>query len=78
MPIISVRFARGRTVEQKRSLAEAVTQAVVSSLDVQPEWVTVLIEEYERENSATGGMLHIDKFGSGFGQEGTSGGGDND
>jgi len=33
--------------------------------------VTVLIEEYERENWATGGELHADKFGPGFGKTGT-------
>lgn len=69
MPVVSVRIARGRSTEQKRSLVKAITDAVVSSIDVKPEWVTVLIEEYERENWATGGDLHSDKFGPGFGRE---------
>jgi 4-oxalocrotonate tautomerase len=31
----------------------------------------VLIQEYERENWATGGELHAHKFGPGFGKAGT-------
>jgi 4-oxalocrotonate tautomerase len=31
----------------------------------------VLIEEFDRENWATGGELHADKFGEGFGGKGT-------
>ena len=70
MPIVTVNIARGRTIDQKRSLVEAVTQAVVSTLDVKPEWVTVLIDEHERENWATGGILHSDKLGPGCGKQG--------
>lgn len=71
MPIVTIKLAKGRTVEQKRDLAKAVTDAVVSSIDVKPEWVTVLIEELERENWASGGQLHSDKFGNGFGKQGS-------
>jgi 4-oxalocrotonate tautomerase len=70
MPVITVRMARGRPLEAKRRMVEAVTRAVAETLDVKPEWVTVLIEEFDRENWATGGALHIDKFGPGFGNEG--------
>jgi len=71
MPIVTIKLAKGRTVEQKRDLAKAVTDAIVSSIDVKPEWVTVLIEELERENWASGGQLHSDKFGKGFGKQGS-------
>ncbi|QGM98488.1 tautomerase family protein [Methylocystis parvus] len=70
MPVITIRIGKGRPIEKKRALAEAVTKAVVEMLDVQPEWVTVLIDEYERENWATGGRLHADKFGPGYGKQG--------
>lgn len=43
---------------------------MVSVLSVRPEWVTVLIEEFARENRATGGNLHIDRFGAGYGRIG--------
>ena len=72
MPVISVRIAKGRPLEAKRRMVEAVTEAVAKTLGVKPEWVTVLIEEFDRENWATGGELHIDKFGPGHGKAGTS------
>ena len=68
MPVVSVKIARGRSIEQKRSLVKAVTDAVVSSIDVKPELVTVLIDEYDLENIATGGETLSDKFGPGFGK----------
>lgn len=71
MPVVSVRIGRGRPVETKRRLAAAVTRAVADSLDVPAEWVTVLIEEYDRDNWATGGELHSDRFGPGYGRDGT-------
>jgi 4-oxalocrotonate tautomerase len=72
MPIITVKMAKGRTVEQKRVLVRALTKVAIETLDAQPEWVTVLIEEYEsdRGNWAVGGELLSDKFGSGQGRQG--------
>lgn len=70
MPIITVKMATGRTVEQKRALVDALTKAVVETLDVNEEWVTVLIEEYDRNNWATGGKPHSDTLGAGCGKQG--------
>jgi len=69
MPIITVKLAKGRSVELKRAPAKAVMEAVVSTLDVRPEWVSVLIEEFDRENWATAGELHADRLGPGCGKE---------
>ncbi len=63
MPIITVKLAKGRSIAQKRQLAEAFTAAAVRILAVQPEWVTIVIDEYDRENWASAGELHADKFG---------------
>jgi len=71
MPIVTIKIAKGRSIKQKRELVKSLTDSVVSSLDVQSEWVTVLIEEFDRENWSSGGELHSDKFGGGFGQSGT-------
>ncbi len=70
MPVITIRLGKGRPIEKKRALADAVTNAVAETLDVPREWVTVLIEEYDRENWATGGELHADRFGPGYGKTG--------
>ncbi len=69
MPIVTIKLAKGRPVEIKRELVAAVTQAVASSLKLSPEIITVLIEELDRENWATGGLLHSDKFGKGYGEK---------
>ncbi|SEC76675.1 2-hydroxymuconate tautomerase family protein [Paenibacillus sp. GP183] len=70
MPIINVKIAKGRTVEQKQQFVEAITQTAAQILNVKEEWVTVVFDEYERENWATGGTLHSIKFGEGFGKMG--------
>jgi 4-oxalocrotonate tautomerase len=71
MPFVIVKMGKGRTVEVKRKLARAVTDALVDTLDVKPEWVTVLLEESDKENWATGGVLHSDGPAEGSGKKGT-------
>jgi len=71
VPIVTVQMAEGRDVEVKRRLAGEITRVLAETLDVEPEWVTVLFQELERENWATGGRLHSDKFGPGCGRQGT-------
>ena len=68
MPIITIKIAKGRSIDQKRELVKSITNSVVTSLDVEPEWVSVLIEEFDRENWATDGEIHVDKFGDGCGK----------
>ncbi len=63
MPIITVKMAKGRTIEQKRVLVRALTKVAVETLDAQPEWVTVLIEEVD--DWAVGGKLLRDKHSTG-------------
>ncbi|MFZ3182319.1 MAG: tautomerase family protein [Methylocystis silviterrae] len=70
MPVITVRIGKGRTIETKRAAAQAITDAAAASLGVKREWVTILFDEYDRENWATGGELHVDKFGPGYGTAG--------
>lgn len=67
MPIITIKLAKGRTREQKQQFVEMVTQEAVKTLNVKKEWVTVIFEEYERDNWATSGQLHSIKLGDGFG-----------
>ena len=70
MPVITVKLARGRTSEQKQEFVEALTKEAVKTLNVKEEWVTVIFDEYERENWASNGQLHSIKFGDGFGKRG--------
>lgn len=78
MPIISIKMAEGRSDQQKQDLAAAMTREAVSILGVEPEWVTVLIDEYSRNNWATDGKLHSVKYGAGSGKQGTDKESDND
>ena len=71
MPIINVKLAKGRTVDEKQRFSEAVTKSAAEILKVKEEWVTVIFDEYERENWAAGGTLHSIKFGEGCGKAGT-------
>jgi 4-oxalocrotonate tautomerase len=72
MPIVTIKLAKGRSIETKRELVDALTDVVVNTLDVKPEWVTVLIDEFNRENWSTAGKLHCDRFGDGHGKQGST------
>jgi len=61
MPIIQVEMLKGRTIEQKRALAEKVTQAVVETANCPKEAVRIIIREMEFENFSEGGVLKCDK-----------------
>ncbi len=55
MAIVTVRVGRGHGVETKRRLVEALTAALTDTLDVPRDAITILIEEYAREDWTTGG-----------------------
>ena len=61
MPIIHVHMFEGRTLDQKRKLVAAMTEAVVKTLDSKPETVQILIHENPKTNVAAAGVLHSDK-----------------
>ena len=61
MPRLIVQQIEGRSVEQKRELARRLTETVVEILAVDPETVTVFIEEVPPENFARGGRLALDR-----------------
>jgi len=63
MPIINLKIAKGRSEEKKQELVSEITKAAVKVLNIKPEWVTILIDEYEHENWASDGTLHSIKFG---------------
>jgi len=60
MPVVQVKMEKGRTIEQKRALVEAITNNCVSILKVERAWVTVVMEEFDRENWGVGGELLTD------------------
>ncbi len=61
MPVVNIKLIEGRTLEQKRTLSTAVTQAISASFGVTEEAVWISIEDMKPENFAQGGQLHADK-----------------
>jgi 4-oxalocrotonate tautomerase len=57
MPIIHVHMFEGKTIDQKRKLVVAMTEAVVKSLDTKPESVRILMHDIPRHNLAVAGVL---------------------
>jgi 4-oxalocrotonate tautomerase len=51
----------GRSVEQKRALTAAITQAMVEHAEARPDGLHVVIQEYSTENWARAGVLGIDR-----------------
>jgi 4-oxalocrotonate tautomerase len=61
MPTIRVELFEGRTIDQKRALAKALTEATVQTLGGSPDAVDILFYDIKREDWATGGELWEDK-----------------
>jgi 4-oxalocrotonate tautomerase len=61
MPTIRVELFAGRTLEQKRALAQALTEATVRTLGGSADAVDVIFCDVERHDWATGGQLWADK-----------------
>jgi 4-oxalocrotonate tautomerase len=61
MPVVTVELWEGRTVEQKRALCRAITDAMVEHADAKPDGLHVIIHEVPKENWARGGVLGIDR-----------------
>lgn len=57
MPTIRVDLFEGRTVEQKRAFAQAVTEAVVNTLGGSADSVDIILTDVAKHNWATAGKL---------------------
>jgi 4-oxalocrotonate tautomerase len=62
MPSIHVHLFAGRTVDQKRALARALTDATVATLGGKPEAVDIVFIDVERHDWASGGELWSDRL----------------
>ena len=57
MPVVKINWLQGRTVEQKRKIAEEITKTLVEVADVKPEVVTILFIDMPRTSVAKSGKL---------------------
>ncbi|HYU21325.1 MAG TPA: 4-oxalocrotonate tautomerase [Chloroflexota bacterium] len=60
MPLVTIQMYEGRTVEQKRELVAAITEAVVRIAKTTPEATDVIIHDVPRHNWAHSGKLASD------------------
>ena len=61
MPIVQVTMLTGRTAEQKRKLAQRITDAMVEEAEARREAIVVTFNEVSKESYAPGGVLMADK-----------------
>lgn len=61
MPLIQVTMLNGRTVDQKRKLAERLTDTMVEEAGARREAIVVVFHEVSDESYASGGVLLVDK-----------------
>jgi 4-oxalocrotonate tautomerase len=61
MPTIRVELFEGRTEEQKRAYAKALTEATVSAIGSSAESVDIIFDDFKKTAWATGGVLWSDK-----------------
>jgi 4-oxalocrotonate tautomerase len=57
MPVVTVQMWTGRTPQQKRALARAITEAMVAHVDAKPTNLHVIIQEVPKENWALAGVM---------------------
>lgn len=61
MPHVMVQIWEGRTVEQKRRLVRAMTDAMVEHVDATADGLHVAIAEFPRESWGRAGVLGVDR-----------------
>jgi 4-oxalocrotonate tautomerase len=61
MPLVQITMLTGRTTDQKRKLAQRITDAMVEEAGARREAVVVVFHEVSKESYASGGVLMADK-----------------
>ncbi len=61
MPVVTVQLWEGRTLEQKRALVEAITEAMIEHAGADPSGLHVILQEIPKENWARAGVLGVDR-----------------
>jgi 4-oxalocrotonate tautomerase len=61
MPIVQVTMLQGRTADQKRKVAQRITDAMVEEAGAHREGIIVAFVEVSKESYASGGVLMADK-----------------
>ena len=60
MPVVVIKMRKGFSLEQKRTVVREFTSTLVKTLGVDPDMVTIMIDEHELENIGKAGKLRCD------------------
>jgi len=61
MPMVQITMLEGRTAEQKRKIAQRITDALVEEAATKREGVMIAFHEVSKESYSSGGVLMVDK-----------------
>jgi 4-oxalocrotonate tautomerase len=61
MPLVQITMLNGRTTEQKRKLAQRITDVIVEEAGARRDAVIVTFHEVSKESYASGGVLVADQ-----------------
>jgi 4-oxalocrotonate tautomerase len=61
MPLVQVTMLNGRTADQKRKIAQRITDTMVEEAGARREAIVVTFVELSKESYASGGVLMVDK-----------------
>jgi len=61
MPLVQITMLEGRSAEQKRKLAQRITDVLVEEAGARREAIVVAFHEVSKESYASGGVLMADK-----------------
>lgn len=61
MPVVQVNVWSGMSLENKKKVVEGITR-VFEEIGVPREAITIIIYEEPKENCASGGKLHSERF----------------
>ncbi len=61
MPMVQITLLEGRTADQKRKVAQRITDVLVEEANAKREAIMIAFNEVSRESYASGGVLMADK-----------------
>ncbi|HTF44858.1 MAG TPA: 2-hydroxymuconate tautomerase [Terriglobales bacterium] len=61
MPMVQITMLSGRTVEQKRRIAQRITDVLVEEAVTKREGIMIAFHEVSKESYSSGGVLLVDK-----------------
>lgn len=61
MPVVTVQMWSGRTVDQKRRLVRAITDAMIEHADCKPDHLHVIIQDIPKDSWSRAGTLGCDQ-----------------